>query len=158
MRGSPAHPTKNSLLAEQAGKPDLENGVTSQMKGVLAPPVLDRIFDTNAQVEYTRPCLFWDWVNSMSLVVCGIYPSVNATYRAISQQLDVIRTAIYDNLNGIEPIVSAAIVWEIAVAMASIREFTGGSAPKLLPPYKVRVVDGNCLAGTDDRLEVLRHI
>ena len=94
----------------------------------------------------------------MSLVVCGIYPSVNATYRARSQQLDVSRTAMYDKLNGREPIVSAALVRETAVAMASIGEFTGGAAPKILAPYQVRIVDENCLAGTDHRLEVLRHI
>ncbi|MEP6516027.1 hypothetical protein [Microcoleus vaginatus] len=97
-------------------------------------------------------------MNLISRVVCGIYPSVNATYRARAQQLDVSCSAIYDKLNDVEPIESVAIIWETAVAMASIREFTGGSAPKLLPPYKVRLVDENCVAGTDPRLEVLRHI
>ncbi len=65
---------------------------------------------------------------------------------------------MYDKLNGREPIVSAALVRETAVAMASIGEFIGGAAPKILALYQVRIVDGNCLAGTDHRLEVLRHI
>jgi len=128
------------------------------MEGVLAPEALDRIFEANAQVEYTRELLFSDLVNLMSLVVCGIYPSVNAAYRARAQQLNVSRTAVSDKLNGVEPRVCAALVKETAAAMASLIEFIGGSSPKLLAPYKVRIIDGNCLAGTDHRLEVLRPI
>ena len=37
----------------------------------------------------------------MSLVVCGIYPSVNAAYRAKASSLNVSRTAVYGKLNGI---------------------------------------------------------
>jgi hypothetical protein len=44
------------------------------MEGVLAPEALDRIFEANTQVQYTRELLFSDLVNLMSLVVCGIYP------------------------------------------------------------------------------------
>jgi hypothetical protein len=102
------------------------------MEGVLAPEALDRIFEANAQVEYIRELLFSDLVNLMSLVVCGIYPSVNAAYRARAQQLNVSRTAVYDKLNGVEPRVCAALVKETAAAMASLIEFIGGSSPKLL--------------------------
>ena len=41
------------------------------MEGVLAPEALDRIFEANAQVQYTRELLFSDLVNLMSLVVCA---------------------------------------------------------------------------------------
>jgi hypothetical protein len=34
--------------------------------------------------------------------------------------------------------------------------FTGGSPPQLLAPYQVRIIDGNCLAATDHRLEALK--
>ncbi len=100
------------------------------MEQLLAPSELDRIFEANAQVQYTRELLFSDLVNLMSLVVCGIYPSVNAAYRSKAQQLNVSRTAVYDKLNGVEPKVSAALVKETATAMASIIEFIGGAAPK----------------------------
>ena len=79
-------------------------------------------------------------------------------YRAKAQQLNVSRTAVYDKLNGVEPEVSGAIVRETAVPMASVIEFVGGKSPQLLPGYKVRVLDGNCLEKTDHRLEVLRTI
>lgn len=105
------------------------------MEGVLAPEVLDRIFEANAQVQYTRELLFSDLVNLMSLVVCGIYPSVNAD-RARAQQLNVSRTAVYDKLNRVESRVSAALVKETAAEMASLIELIGGAAPKLLAPTK----------------------
>ncbi|MEG4631761.1 hypothetical protein QUB56_19570 [Microcoleus sp. AR_TQ3_B6] len=37
----------------------------------------------------------------MSLVVCGIYFSVNAAYLAKASSLNVSRTAVYGKLNGI---------------------------------------------------------
>jgi hypothetical protein len=87
--------------------------------------------------------LFSDLVNLMSLVVCGITQGVNDAYRARAQQLNVSRTADYDKLNGVQPGVCAALVKETAAAMASLIEFTGGSSPKLLAPYKVRIIEGN---------------
>ncbi|MEG4964229.1 IS4 family transposase, partial [Microcoleus sp. K4-B3] len=45
------------------------------MEGVLAPSAIDRIFEANAQAQYTRELLFFSLVNLISLVVCGIYPS-----------------------------------------------------------------------------------
>ena len=132
--------------------------VRGLMEGVFAPEKINSYFETNAQVQYTRELLFSSLVDLMSLVVCGIYPSVNAAYRAKAQQLNVSRTAVYDKLNGVEPNVSAAIVRETAVAMASLIKLLGGQSPQLLAPYRVRVIDGNCLQGTDHRLKVLRTI
>jgi hypothetical protein len=139
-----------------------ESPVSVMMRGlmerVFAPEQINRIFEENAKIQYTRELLFSSLVELMSLVVCGIHPSVNAAYRAKAQQLNVSRTALYDKLNGVESSVSAAIVRETAVPMASLIEFVGGKSPQLLPGYKVRVLDGNCLEKTDHRLKVLRTI
>jgi hypothetical protein len=132
--------------------------VRGLMERTFAPEQLDRIFETNAKVQYTRELMFSSLVDLMSLVVCGIHPSVNAAYKAKAQQLKVSRTAVYDKLNGVEPVVSAAILRETAAVMASLIELVGGKSPELLPGYRVRVLDGNCLEGTDHRLEVLRTI
>lgn len=128
------------------------------MERVFAPEKINQIFETNAQAQYTRELLFSSIVELMSLVVCGLYPSVNAAYRAKANQLNVSRTAVYDKLNGVEPQVSGAIVRETAASMASLIESVGGQAAKLLAPYRVRVIDGNCLEGTDHRLKVLRTV
>lgn len=51
--------------------------------------------------QYTRELLFSSIVDLMSLVVCGIYPSVNAETLAKASSLNVSRTAVYGKLNGI---------------------------------------------------------
>lgn len=128
------------------------------MERVFAPEQINRIFSENAKIQYTRELMFSSLVELMSLVVCGIHPSVNAAYRAKAKQLNVSRTAVYDKLNGVEPSVSAAIVRETAESVARVIELVRGKSPRLLPGYKIRILDGNCLESTDHRLEVLRTI
>jgi hypothetical protein len=130
--------------------------VRGLMERVFNNEQLDKIFEKNARSQYTRELLFSSVVNLMSLVVCGIYPSVNAAYRKKASELNVSRTAVYDKLNGIEPAVSAALLRETSIEMAALMELVGGATTPILPGYRVRILDGNCLAGTDHRLEVLR--
>lgn len=53
---------------------------------------------------------------------------------------------------------SAAIVRETAIHLASLVEFVGGKTPQLLSGDKIRILDGNCLENTDHRLEILRTL
>jgi hypothetical protein len=130
--------------------------VRGLMERVLNTEQLDSIFENHAKSQYTRELLFSSIVDLMSLVVCGIYPSVNAAYRAKASELNVSRTAVYDKLNGIELDVSAALLRETATSMTDVMQFLGDSPPKLLAPYQIRIIDGNCLAATDHRLEALK--
>lgn len=132
--------------------------VRGLMERVLAPETINRIFEENASSQYTKELLFSSLVELMSLVVCGIYPSVSAAYREKAEQMNVSRTAVYDKLNGVETNVSSAIVRETAVPLANLIEFVGGKSPQLLNGYKIRILDGNCLEKTDHRLEILRTI
>jgi hypothetical protein len=132
--------------------------VRGLMERVFAPETIDRIFEENASSQYTRELLFSSLVELMSLVVCGIHPSVSAAYRAKTEEINVSRTAVYDKLNGVETNVSSSIVRETAVPLASLIEFVGGKSPQILSGYKIRILDGNCLEKTDHRLEVLRTI
>lgn len=129
--------------------------VRGLLERILAAPKIDALFEATAQVQYTRELLFSELVNLMSLVVCAVYPSVNAAYSARVQQLSVSRTAVYDKLNRVEPEVSAALVRQSAKEMASLVEAMGG-LPAWVEGYRTRLVDGTCLAGTDHRLAVLR--
>jgi len=52
--------------------------VRGQMERVFAPEQINWIFKDNAEVQYTRELLFSSLVDLMSVVVCGIHPSVNA--------------------------------------------------------------------------------
>jgi len=126
------------------------------MERVFAPEKLDALFEATAQVQYTRELLFSNLVELMSLVVCAIYPSVNAAYRAKTKELGVSRTAVYDKLNGIESAVSAAMVRETANEMACIIEGMDSGLSDWVEGYQTRITDGTCLSGTDHRLKVLQ--
>lgn len=82
------------------------------MERVYRPERLDKIFEQHAEAQYTRELLFSSLVNLLSLVVCGIHPSVNTAYKAKAKDLNVTRNAIYAKLNGVEPAVSAALLRE----------------------------------------------
>ncbi|MEG3990069.1 hypothetical protein QUA13_23425 [Microcoleus sp. S28C3] len=117
--------------------------VRGLMERVFNAEQLDSLFENHARSQYTRELLFSSIVDLMSLVVCGIYPSVNAAYRAKASQLNVSRTAVYDKLNGIELDVSAALLRETAASMTDVMQFLGGSPSKLLAPYQLRII-GHC--------------
>lgn len=104
----------------------------------------------------TRNLLFSQVVNLMSLVVCGIQPSVNAAYRRQAKELNVSRTALYDKINRIEPEVSAANVRESSRQLSACIDQMGGANENWIEGYRVKILDGNCLAATDHRLKALR--
>lgn len=64
---------------------------------------LDALFEQQAQRQYHRELLFSTVVNLMSLVVCGILPSVNAADQARAKGIGVTIQSVYHKLNGIEP-------------------------------------------------------
>lgn len=128
------------------------------MEKVFRAERLDKVFDQYAEVQYTRELLFSDLVNLLSLVVCGIHPSVNAAYKAKANEINVTRNAIYAKLNGVEPAVSAALLRDSTAELAQLVRQMGGEQPPLLEGYQVRILDGNALAATERRLKVLRSV
>lgn len=139
-----------------------ESPVSVMMRGLLEtvfrPQRLDEIFELHSQLQYTRELLFSSLVNLLSLVVCGIHPSVNAAYKAKAEALNVTRGAVYQKLNGVETEVSAALLRETARELGELIEQMGAQKPPLLTGYAVRILDGNALAATEHRLEVLRSV
>ncbi len=130
--------------------------VQGLMEYLFTSETLDTLFERQAQVQYTRNLLFSQVVNLMSLVVCGIQPSVNAAYRRQAKELNVSRTALYDKINGIEPEVSAALVRESSRQLSACIDQMGGANENWVEGYRVKILDGNCLAATDHRLKALR--
>jgi IS4 transposase len=139
-----------------------ESPVSVMMRGmmeyVFRPQRLNEIFESHAKVQYTRELLFSSLVDLLSLVVCGIHPSVSAAYKAKAASLNVSRGALYQKLNGVETEVSAALVRETASELAGLIEQMDGQQMPLLEGYQVRILDGNALAATDHRLKVLRSV
>lgn len=126
------------------------------MERVLQPEKLDRIFAQYGKLQYQRELMFSNLVNVMSLVVCGIHPSVNAAYKAKATELNVTRWAVYSKLQGVETAVSQGLLRETISELSELIRQMGGTATPLLPGYSVRILDGNALAATQRRLKVLQ--
>ena len=71
--------------------------------------------------------------------------------------MPVSRQALYNKLQRIEPQVAAALVHDSAQALLPSLQSLGSQPPPLWPGYRVRVLDGNHLAGTQHRILELRR-
>ena len=136
--------------------------VSVMVRGVLErafdPARLDSLFEKTAESGYTRDLLFSTTVRLMSEVVLGVSPSVHAAYQDASYSIPVSVVAVYDKVKGIETEVSAEVVRDSARQLAPIISMMRGKAPSLLPGYRVRILDGNHLSGTEHRIKELRRL
>ena len=80
------------------------------MENALSPRVLDQLFEDIAERQYTRQLLFSSIVELMSVVVCGIRPSINAAYTKSAVPINASLTALYRKIERIETPVGAAMV------------------------------------------------
>jgi hypothetical protein len=60
-------------------------------------------------------------------------------------ELGVSKAAVYGKLNRLEPRVSQALVRTTAEELGILIGQVGGQQPQLLPPYRLKIVDGNGL-------------
>lgn len=127
------------------------------LEHALSAATLDALFDQTAERQYTRELLFSSCVQLMTLVVCKVQPAIHAAYQDVADSLPVSITSVYNKLNTLEPNVSAALVRHTASTFEPVIRSMGGQMPELLPGYRVKIVDGNHLAATERRLEVLRQ-
>src|SRR3954464_7046582 len=80
------------------------------LENALSPGIVDELFETHADLQYTRKLLFSDVVGLMGLVVCSIRPSINSAFKKLAPTLGVTRKAVYDKINRVETATSAALV------------------------------------------------
>ncbi len=128
------------------------------MENALSPTVIDQLFEDVAERQYTRKLLFSSIVDLMSVVVCRIRPSIHAAYQAHGEIIDASIKAVYDKLDHTEPVLSAALVHSTAERLGPVIDARNGAQSPLLPGYRVRILDGNHLAGTEHRIKELRTI
>jgi len=126
------------------------------LERVLRPQRLDAIFDRTATNQYTKTLLFSTVFELMNLVVFKAFPSINAAYTEGNENIGVSITSIYNKLNGISIETSAELVRETAREKSEIIHMLGGARKSLLPGYRVKMLDGNCIEATEHRLDVLR--
>jgi hypothetical protein len=130
--------------------------VRAIMERIFSAEALDQLFEDTAETQYSRDLLFSTVVGLMSLVVCGMYPSVNAAYKGFEKMVGVSKVSLYAKINGMEPKLSQALVRYSSEQLSAVQaEFPAANVP-ILAGYEVRIIDGNHIAGTEHRLKVLR--
>ena len=131
--------------------------VSATLERVFEPAVLDRVFQEHAVLGYAKELAFSQCVQIMCDVVFKESPSVGAFYQAHPDEIPVTRQAVYDKLKRLESQVPAALVHYSGEELSPCVKAMRSQAPPLLPRYRVRVLDGNHLTGTEHRIFELRR-
>jgi len=126
------------------------------MENALCPRIIDQLFEDVAEKQYTRDLLFSSIVELMSLVVCGIRPSINAAYVKNAVPIHVSLQALYRKIERIETPIASALVRKSAERLAPVIIALGGALTPFLPGYRTKILDGNHLPGTEHRIQELR--
>lgn len=126
------------------------------MENALNPQILDQLFEDVAEKQFTKKLLFSTVVDLMSVVVCRIRPSIHAAFQAQAETIGATVDAVYDKLDGTETVVSEALVREVAARLTPVIDAMGGGRAEWLPGYRVRILDGNHLPGSEHRIKELR--
>ena len=128
------------------------------LRGLLercfSPSRLDNLFARHAEEQYTRNLLFSTVCELLLQVVLRVHPSMHAAYQAKQKEMNTSFVALYDKLKGVETGVSATLVSETARDLAEIQDALDVAPTPLLPGYSIRILDGNCLAASEKRLQV----
>jgi len=130
----------------------------AMMERAFNPEQLNDWFKNTAEVQYTRNLLFSSVFDIMIQVVCGHYPSVHSAFQASKQDIGVSVTSLYNKLNGIESHTSAELVRYAAQQIQPLIEGLAGSQKPLMPGFRVKLLDGNCIAATEHRIKELRSL
>jgi hypothetical protein len=126
------------------------------LEHLLEPARLDQLFEASAQRGYQKELMFSTLVDLFADVVLRVEPSVHAAYQRRQAELGVSAAAVYQKLNGIEPVVSAALVADSAGRARAVIGALQAAHEPWLPGYRCRVLDGNHLAATEHRIDELR--
>jgi len=126
------------------------------LERVLNPKTIDEIFERVADRQYTRNLLFSVVFDLMSEVVCGSRKTLHAAYQTSPQKISVSVTSVYNKVDGVETETSASLVRYCSDTVTPMIDKIGGALPPLLPGYRIKILDGNCLEATERRIRELR--
>lgn len=124
---------------------------------LLNPTQLDKWFDQTSNSQYTKTLLFSTIFDIMSQVVLGSRKSVNAAYMASKEEINVSITSVYNKLNCVETNTSAELVRYAAREARPIIEALGPQEP-LIPGFRLKILDGNCIEAVEHRILELRNL
>lgn len=130
--------------------------VRGLLEHLLNPAALDQWFEDTGQNQHTPEILFSSLVGMMLQIVCKTQASVHAAYRHANIATSIV--SVYAKLHGIELSTSQALVRPIASDAHGLIGTLGAERPAMLPGYRVKFLDGNCLAATEHRLKAARDL
>lgn len=111
--------------------------------------------------QYTRQLTIAALVQLFIQVSTGARPSVHAAYKADQAAdeptIETTYQAVYGKLGRLQPAVSEAVVRYSAERCGQLLTANPTPRKEPLPGYRMRVLDGNVLTGTDHRLKGLRR-
>src|SRR5580704_14071357 len=128
------------------------------MEYALQPGPLDEMFERTCSVQYTDKLLFSTVVDTMGLIVCGKADSIHSVYLSRPEWFPVAVTNVYQKLNGIELPVMQQLVRDNAARLSEVVVALGGALPDLLPGFRVKILDGNCIVSSEHRIKELRDL
>lgn len=122
------------------------------LERALSAGELDEMFERTASEQYTRELLFSTCVKLLTLVVCRIRKSVHDAYQMTPEAMGVAIQSVYDKLKGIEPTVCREMVRHCGRRLGEAIVQMEGERQPLLPGYRVKMLDGNCLGASEHRI------
>ena len=132
--------------------------VRGTLERVLGADQLNAFYEQTAQNQYTRELLFSTVYELMNEVIFRLQPSVRAAYRAQVEEVETSLTSVYNKLNGLETHTSSALVRYSATEFAPLIEQLGGERVPWLEGFRVKIIDGNCIEASHNRLKELREV
>jgi hypothetical protein len=135
--------------------------VRGTMEWLLDEDSLRRLFREHAPEHYERELMLSSLVGLLIQVSAGSRASVFAAYQAdVTSENPTITAsyqAVYGKLGRINPLASEAVVRFSGQKLGDLLGLLPKATPEPLPGFRLRVLDGNVLAGTDHRLMALRQ-
>ena len=117
---------------------------------------LDQLFCEHAVLQSNETLLFSSVIDLLSRVTLRLNRSVRQAYLKNSHYRSVSLESYYGKLNRMEPQLGPALVRHSARNMDEIITAVGGTLLPWRAGYRVKILDGNHIGGTERRLKVLR--
>jgi hypothetical protein len=135
--------------------------VRGTMEWLLDEPMLETLLQQHAPDQYTRELTVSALVKLFIQVSTGARGSVHAAYKADQAadepSIGTTYQALYGKLGRLQPAVSEAVVRYSAERCGQLLTLNPRVRTEPLRGYRMRVLDGNVLAGTHHRLTALRR-
>jgi IS4 transposase len=129
--------------------------VRGLLQRALKADDLDHLFEHVTRKQYTRELLFSSVVEMLARVALRVHRSLRQAYLDHPAN-DVSLSALYQKVNGLETDLGPAVVRHSAARLGDVIAALGPLSPPWRAGYRVKILDGNHLAGTHKRLGVLR--